>query len=172
MTMVIDADHRIEREVADIVNDYDAQAPALIMTLQDIQKTYRYLPEEALRVAARRMQLPLSRIYSVATFYRALSLNPKGRHHVCVCTGTACHVRGSRLIVEKFERDLGIKTGKTTPDMEFSLETVNCLGACALGPLVVIDDVYNGHVTNAGVDRMMKRLRKLDEELCAAEEAA
>ena len=117
------------------------------------------------------MQLPLSRVYSVATFYRAFSLNPKGRHHVCVCTGTACHVRGARQIVEKLERDLHIMPGETTPDMEYSLDTVNCLGACALGPLVVADDTYYGNMTNAGVDRMLKRLSKSDQERRAKEAA-
>lgn len=148
--------------ISGIVNKYDRQTAALIMVLQDVQKTYRYLPSDALHEIADLMHLPLARVYSVATFYRAFSLKPKGRHHICVCTGTACHVRGSRLIVEKLERDLKIKPGETTQDREFSLETVNCLGACALGPLVTADDDYFGNMTNAGVDRMMKRIKKRD----------
>ncbi|HUU45214.1 MAG TPA: NAD(P)H-dependent oxidoreductase subunit E [Acidobacteriota bacterium] len=172
MTSVPGFDHLIDQKVAAIVGRYEAQPTALIMVLQDIQRSFRYLPEEALHLVARRMQLPLSRVYSVATYYRAFSLNPKGRHHVCVCTGTACHVRGARQIVEKLERDLRIKPGETTPDMEYSLDTVNCLGACALGPLVLADDMYYGNMTNADVDRMLKRLSKSDKEHRAAKEAA
>lgn len=158
--------------ISGIVNKYDAQTAALIMVLQDVQKVYRYLPGEALREIAHLMHLPLARVYSVATFYRAFSLKPKGRHHVCVCTGTACHVRGARLIVEKLQRDLRIKPGETTPDGEFSLETVNCLGACALGPLVTADDDYYGNMTNADIDRMMKRIRKRDAAQSSEREAA
>jgi NADH-quinone oxidoreductase subunit E len=156
------AHHAGNGPVSGIVNKYDAQTAALIMVLQDVQKTYRYLPEDALREVAQLMHIPMARIYGVATFYRAFSLKPKGRHHICVCTGTACHVRGARLIVEKMQRDLQIKPGETTPDREFSLETVNCLGACALGPLVTADEEYFGNLTNAGVDRMMKRIKKKD----------
>jgi NADH-quinone oxidoreductase subunit E len=158
--------------VSGIVNKYDAQTAALIMVLQDVQKTFRYLPEGAMREIAHLMHVPVARVYSVATFYRAFSLKPKGRHHICVCTGTACHVRGSRLIVEKLQRDLKIKPGETTPDREYSLETVNCLGACALGPLVTANDEYFGNLTNAGVDRMMKRLQRHDAEHTPATGAA
>lgn len=157
--------------ISGIVNKYDRQTAALIMVLQDVQKTYRYLPADVLHEIANMMHLPLARIYSVATFYRAFSLKPKGSHHICVCTGTACHVRGARLIVEKLQRDLHIKAGETTPDREFSLETVNCLGACALGPLVTANDEYYGNLTNAGVDRMMKRIQRKNVKHTAASEA-
>ncbi len=158
------AHHAGNGRVSGIVNKYDAQTAALIMVLQDVQKTYRYLPEDALREVAQLMHIPMARVYSVATFYRTFSLKPKGRHHICVCTGTACHVRGARLIVEKLQRDLKISPGETTPDKEYSLETVNCLGACALGPLVTADEEYFGNLTNAGVDRMMKRVRRGEAE--------
>ncbi len=154
------AHHAGNGPVSGIVNRYESQTAALIMVLQDVQKAYRYLPEDALHEISSLMHIPMARVYSVATFYRAFSLKPKGRHHICVCTGTACHVRGARLIVEKLQRDLKIKPGETTPDREYSLETVNCLGACALGPLVTANDEYFGNLTNAGVDRMMKRLQR------------
>jgi NADH-quinone oxidoreductase subunit E len=105
------------------------------------------------------MDLAMSQIYGVATFYKAFSLEPRGRHHVCVCTGTACHVRNSRSIVEKLERDLAISRGETTPDGEFTLETVNCVGACALGPIAIVDDKYWGHLTVSDVDRMLDAVR-------------
>jgi NADH-quinone oxidoreductase subunit E len=108
---------------------------------------------------SQRMDLALSQIYGVATFYKAFSLEARGRHHVCVCTGTACHVRNSRSIVEKLERDLDVPSGGTTTDKEFTLETVNCVGACALGPVVVADGKYWGKMTVADVDKMLDSLR-------------
>jgi NADH-quinone oxidoreductase subunit E len=146
---------RVER----IIGAYQAKPTALIMILQEVQQEYRYLPREALEIVGRRMDLALSQIYGVATFYKAFSLEPRGRHHVCVCTGTACHVRNSRSIVEKLERDLGIGRGQTTKDGEFTLETVNCVGACALGPVVLADNKCWGHLTVAGVDKMLEAVR-------------
>ena len=96
-------------------------------------------------------------MYGVATFYKAFSLVPKGRHQICICMGTACHVRGSTAVLQSIERNLGIKRGESTEDMEFALETVNCLGACALGPVVTIDGVYHGHMTPAKIDRLLKK---------------
>ena len=104
------------------------------------------------------MGLPIAQIYGVATFYRAFSLKPKGKNHICVCTGTACHVRQANVIVNQLETKLGIKAGETTQDQNFSLETVNCLGACALGPLVTANDVYYGNMTATKVDRMLEKL--------------
>jgi NADH-quinone oxidoreductase subunit E len=142
-----------------IIGAYEARATALIMILQEVQGEYRHLPREAMEIIGRRMDLALSQIYGVATFYKAFSLEPRGRHHLCVCTGTACHVRNSRSIVEKLERDLGIERGHTTRDREFTLETVNCVGACALGPVVVADNKCWGHLTVAGVDKMLEAVR-------------
>ncbi|HWR82191.1 MAG TPA: NAD(P)H-dependent oxidoreductase subunit E [Candidatus Deferrimicrobium sp.] len=148
-------------EVTDrVVTKYGLKPSALIMILQDVQKHYRYLPKTALDEVSRKMKLPVAQVYGVATFFRAFSLEPKGKYHVCVCTGTACHVRQATVIVEKFERDLGIKSGGTTSDLNFSLETVNCLGACALGPLVTVNDVYHGHMTVDRADRLMDGMRK------------
>ncbi len=159
MTTVVANDYDLAEAIDGIVNKYEARQTALIMILQDIQKHYRYLPIETLKLVSKRMELPLAQIYGVATFYRSFSLTPKGKHHICVCTGTACHVRQASVIVDRLETSLGVKPGSTTDDREFSLETVNCLGACALGPLVTADEVYHGHMTVAKVDRMLDELK-------------
>ena len=152
-------DPRMLDKVERIIETYEAKPTALIMILQEVQAEYRHLPREAMEIIGRRMDLALSQIYGVATFYKAFSLEPRGRHHVCVCTGTACHVRNSRSIVEKLERDLKISRGETTPDGEFTLETVNCVGACALGPIAIADGKYWGHLMVSDVDRMLAAAR-------------
>jgi len=123
----------------------------LIAVLEEIQARYGYLPEEALRLLSEETGWSLVDVYGIATFYRAFSLVPRGRHLVCACLGTACHVRGAPRVVEEFERQLGIEVGQTTPDGQFTLETVNCLGACALGPVVVIDGHYFSKVRRSKV---------------------
>jgi NADH-quinone oxidoreductase subunit E len=153
-----DRERLIER-VDDIIAAYEAKPTALIMILQEVQQEYFYLPGDALQRISKKMDLALSQIYGVATFYKAFSLEPRGRHHVCVCTGTACHVRNSRSILEKLERDLQVERGRTTPDGEFTLETVNCVGACALGPVVVADDKYWGHLTVSDVEKMVESIK-------------
>jgi len=158
----------VEQAITGIIQGYGAKPQALIMVLQDIQKHYRYLPMDALKMVALKMNLPIAQIYGVATFYKAFSLEPKGKHHICVCTGTACHVRQAKVIVDNLELMLGIKARETTKDGEISYETVNCLGACALGPLVTVDDVYYGNmnVTKLGklVDEVKGVKREKDEE--------
>jgi NADH-quinone oxidoreductase subunit E len=149
----------LEQAIHTVVERYQARPTALIMVLQDIQKHYRYLPQSALRLVAKKMNLPIAQIYSVATFYKAFSLTPKGEHHICVCTGTACHVRQARVIVDNLERSLGIEPGKTTDDGQISFETVNCLGACALGPLVTVDDQYHGNMTVTRMNNLLHALR-------------
>jgi NADH-quinone oxidoreductase subunit E len=149
----------LEKLITAIVKEYGAKPSALIMILQDIQKHYRYLPKDAMQMVAKKMRLPLAQIYGVATFYRSFSLEPKGKNHICVCTGTACHVRQANVIVDKLERDLGIKSGETSKDQQYSLERVNCLGACALGPLVTANDVYYGNMTVSKVDKMLADVR-------------
>ncbi len=160
MTVLTEQRYDLAEAIDDIVNRYEAKPTALIMILQDVQKHYRYLPMEALKLVAKKMDLPLAQIFGVATFYRSFSLTPKGKHHVCVCTGTACHVRQASVIVDRLETALKIKAGGTTDDKEFSLETVNCLGACALGPLVTADEVYHGNMTVAKVDKMLEELKE------------
>lgn len=131
----------------------------LIATLEAIQSEYGYLPEEALRTVAATNGNSLVDVYGVATFYRAFSLQPRGEHLISVCVGTACHVRGAPMVVEEFERELAIRAGETTSDGEFSLETVNCLGACALGPIIVVDGKYFANVTTAKVKGILARAR-------------
>src|SRR5512136_3056892 len=131
----------------------------LIAILEEIQAKYSYLPEEALRIVAEKTGRSLVDIYGVATFYQSFSLKPRGKHLISVCLGTACHVRGGSRIAEAFERQLGIKTGETTPDKEISLETLNCLGACALGPIVVVDGHYFSNVTFQKVGDIIHRAK-------------
>jgi len=159
MNTLVEEHYDLAKAMTEIIDRYQARPAALIMILQDIQRHYRYLPKPALDLVAEKMDLPIAQVYGVATFFRAFSLKPKGKHHICVCTGTACHVRQADVIVDKFQRDLGISPGGTTSDQQFSLETVNCLGACALGPLVTVDEVYYGNMTVAKVDRMLKELK-------------
>lgn len=129
---------------------------SLIAALEEIQRRYRYLPREALVLASERLDVPLSQVYSVATFYNSFSLEPKGKHCLHVCMGTACHVRGSPQVLERLETKLGVQAGATTLDRLFTLETVNCLGACALGPIVVVDGEYSGQMTPQKADRLLR----------------
>ena len=121
---------------------------------------YNYLPREALEKLSKKMDIPQSQIYSMATFFRAFSLIKRGKHIVNVCLGTACHVRGAELIVESLERQMGISRGQTTPDLNFTLESVNCMGCCATGPVVKIGEEYFGHMTNDKVEPMLKKYRE------------
>jgi NADH-quinone oxidoreductase subunit E len=142
--------------IAGILEEHDNRVDALIMILQDIQNTYRYLPEEAIRLVSERLEIPFSQVFEVATFYRSFSLVPKGEHEIKVCLGTACHLRGAPRILENFERELGVCCGETTKDMSFTLETVNCVGACALAPLVIVDDEYYGNTKAISVKEILQ----------------
>jgi NADH-quinone oxidoreductase subunit E len=145
-----------EETISEILGRHDNRVDALIMILQDIQNVYRYLPEEAMRIVTERLDIPFSQVYEVATFYRSFSLEPRGEHEIKVCLGTACHLRGGPLILENFERELGIHAGGTTKDQSFTLETVNCVGACALAPLVVVDTEYYGNNNSNSVKKILK----------------
>jgi NADH:ubiquinone oxidoreductase subunit E len=127
-------------------NDYDTEN--IIMILQDITARYNYLPQETLDYVAKRLNLPISHLYSVATFYKAFSLTPRGKYIFNVCTGTACHVRGAEKIKETIEQKLEIHEGETTEDLQFTLETVRCVGCCALGPVITVNEKSHG-----GLDR-------------------
>ncbi len=144
-------------KVKRLVEKYGGGSEAVIQVMQDIQNEYRYLPKEALVYLAQYARAPLSQIYHVATFYTAFSLEPKGEHIIQVCTGTACHVRGAPRILDQVERTLGVGAGETTDDMKFTVENVNCLGSCALGPLVVIDGEYHGHMTPKLMEKTLKK---------------
>jgi len=144
--------------VDSIIKKYDEKKEFLICILQDIQTKYGYLPKDALTRVAEQLNIPLIQIYSVATFFKAFSLEPRGKHLINVCLGTACHVRRAERVLDKIKRDLGIEAGQTTGDRKFTLETVNCLGACALGPIMVLDGKYHGQMTTAKVDSILKKV--------------
>jgi NADH:ubiquinone oxidoreductase subunit E len=140
-----------------IIDKYVNEPGSLTAVLQDIQAEYNYLPPEALKHVSEKMALPLSQVLQVATFYKAFSLVPRGKHLVTVCLGTACHVRGGPRIVDQIERSLNIRAGGTTTDGLFTLETVNCVGACALGPMMIVDGEYHGQMVASRVDRVLKK---------------
>ncbi|MBW2149342.1 MAG: NADH-quinone oxidoreductase subunit NuoE [Deltaproteobacteria bacterium] len=145
--------------VEEILQRYGGRREALITILQDIQAQYNYLPPEVLQVVAGRMGVSLSRVYKVATFYKSFSLLPRGRHEIKVCMGTSCHLRGSQRILESLERDIGLQRGGTTEDLRFTLTTVNCVGACALSPVVVVDEDYHGCTTPSRIAKVLKKYR-------------
>jgi len=130
---------------------------SLIAVLQDIQKEFRYLPVAALKETARILRVPLSTVYSASTFYKAFSLTPRGEKVIRVCKGTACHIKGADLILEQLESGLGIKAGETTPDLKYTIEVVNCVGACAMAPVMIVNDKYHGNVRCDRVLRLVKK---------------
>jgi NADH-quinone oxidoreductase subunit E len=142
------------------ISDIHAREGGLISVLEEVQAKYSYLPEDVLRDISRDTGIPLVDIYGVATFYKAFSLKPRGRHLISVCLGTACHVRGGPDIAREIEHQLDIKAGETTPDREFTLETVNCLGACAVGPVVVVDGHYFANAKISDVSRILEHSRE------------
>jgi NADH-quinone oxidoreductase subunit E len=146
------------QEVNKILEQYHNDPADIIAILQDVQRQYRYLPEEVLSKISDGLDIPLSRIYHLATFFRAFSLDKRGEHVINVCMGTACHVRGSPRILDALERGLKLKAGATTPDLSCTLETVNCVGACALGPVVVVDEKAMGKMNPQKSERMLKQL--------------
>jgi len=148
------------KKIETILNKYKNQKSSIIQILQDIQTEFNYLPKPALEYTSQRLQVPLSKIYSIATFYAGFSLVPRGKHLCTVCMGTACHVRGAPNVLSRIEERLGIKSGATTADNLFTLETVNCLGACALAPIVVVDDEYHGQTTVNKVDKLLDKYEK------------
>ncbi|OHD73180.1 MAG: hypothetical protein A2177_00415 [Spirochaetes bacterium RBG_13_68_11] len=135
---------------------------ALIPLLQKLQDSYGYLPPPVLEWASRRTGIPTSRMYGVATFYAQFSLEPRGRHTVRSCRGTACHVKGGRKIIATIKGALGLEEGETSPDMAFTFETVACLGACALAPVTVADTTYYGSMTPRRAEQIVQRLKERD----------
>ena len=127
--------------------------------LQDVHAAFGYLPEDVLRVVSERTGAPVSLLYSLATFYSSFRLTPMGKHHVCVCVGTACHVRGAGKVVDILERELDVKTGETTADGAITLDTVNCVGACAMGPVVVVDKEYHGGIDQKSGVKLVRKYR-------------
>ena len=143
--------------IQQVVDKYGTGEAGLIGMLQDIQKEKGYLPEEDLATIADKVRVPLSRLYSLATFYKAFSLVPRGRHTINVCLGTACHVRGGAKLLDKLERDLQIPPGETTEDGRFTLEAVRCVGCCGLAPVVVIDEHFHGKLNQKGLEKVLKQ---------------
>ena len=132
-----------------IIESHQGEASSLIQVLLDIQREDHWLSKEALSKVSNKLEVPLRRIQHIATFYKAFSLTPKGRHEVHICMGTACHVRGAGRVLEKVEAVTGIRPGETDLDMKYSLETVNCLGCCALGPVMEINGTTHGRLSAA-----------------------
>ena len=147
--------------VETIIDKYNSNHDSVISILQDIQTEYHYLPETALRMVAKSLELPLIQVYGVATFFKAFSLEPRGEHLIKICVGTACHVRGAQPVLDEVKRQLGIEAGQTTEDMMFTLETVNCLGACALGPIMVVDDEYHGEMSPGKAKAVINNYKKV-----------
>jgi NADH-quinone oxidoreductase subunit E len=146
-------------KVTAIIRKYGNDRSQLVSILQDVQTEFNFLPRSALDKVSKKMDIPESQVYAMATFFRAFSLKERGKHIVNVCLGTACHVRGGELILDTLERQLAITTGATTKDLNFTLESVNCMGCCATGPVVKIDDEYFGHMTNDKVEPMLNKYR-------------
>jgi len=151
------ADSQILEKVGEILDRYQRYQGFLVSILQDIQAEYNYLLKEALVEVSQGLDIPLTQVYSVATFFKAFSLKPRGRHLINVCLGTACHVRGAVRVLEAIERELGVKPGETTEDLNYTLERVNCVGACALGPIVILDGEYSGEMTTERVKPLLEK---------------
>ena len=146
--------------VGKVVESHHHDKDMLIQVLLDLQSGIGWLPHEALTEVSRQLRVPITRVYQVASYYKAFSFAPKGRHSIKVCLGTACHVRGAGRVVEKMETDLGIKRTETTPDLKYTLETVNCVGACASAPVVVVGDATYPEMTPKKIASLVKELKK------------
>lgn len=150
-------------EIDAVIDRHGSEQRTLNAVLLEIQSKQHYLPREALERVAERMKVPLLQVYQVASFYRAFSLEPRGKHLVTVCLGTACHVRGGPRLVDQVQRVLNIAPGGTTVDKQFTLETVNCLGCCALGPIMVVDGKYYGKMAASGVEKVLAQYQEAKE---------
>jgi NADH:ubiquinone oxidoreductase subunit E len=153
-------DKPVEKKVKEIVAKYGAEKSSLIAILQDIQEAFNHLPKDALIVLNEAMDVPLARIYEVATFYNAFSLTPRGKYVIEVCAGTACHVTGALTLMEKLERELEITCGETTQDALFTLEQVRCLGCCSLAPVVRIGGNIHAYLTQDEIPKILRNYRQ------------
>ncbi|HWQ41015.1 MAG TPA: NAD(P)H-dependent oxidoreductase subunit E [Desulfosporosinus sp.] len=148
-----------EKKMKEIIFGHSAEKRYSLAIMQDIQREFNYIPREAMETITEYLSIPLSKLYGMATFYKALSLKPKGKYVIKVCDGTACHIRSSMVIVSEMEKLLGIEVGGITPDGLFSIETVNCLGACALAPVMVINGEYYGKLTTQDIVGIIERYK-------------
>jgi NADH:ubiquinone oxidoreductase subunit E len=154
-------DDKINLETIDkIIDNYRADRESLLMILQDINDIYHYVPPEVIPLLSDRLGVKKSQIYGVATFYKTISLEPRGKYIINVCTGTACHVRGAEKIVEALEQDLKIKEGETTGDNLFTLEAVRCIGCCASGPVITVNQETHGGLDRSGVLKVVEAYKK------------
>jgi len=149
-----------QERLTEILEKYQADESTIIAVLQDVQEEFGYLPKEAIQTVSKEMNIPLSRVISLATFFNAFSLKPKGRNPIKVCMGTACHVRGAQLILEKLERELDIKSGETTADGNFSVEEVRCVGCCGLAPVIMVGDEFHGKLTQTKIPGVLRKYQK------------
>ncbi|MFC1888553.1 NAD(P)H-dependent oxidoreductase subunit E [Thermodesulfobacteriota bacterium] len=154
-------------KVESILEGKGARPFDVMEALQDIQEEFRYLPEEAMSLVSETLEVPLIEVFRLANFYKAFSLKPRGRHLITVCEGTACHVQGSPRLVEEVLSQLDVQPGETTKDGAFTVETVNCVGACALAPVMIIDGKYYDHMTPVKVRGLLKAVRQQVEEVAA-----
>lgn len=143
-----------------ILSRYDRNPTLVLSMLQDIQEIHNYIPKDWIEALAQELKVSLTDLYRIATFFKALSLEPRGKYICTVCVGTTCHVRGAPKLIDKIERDFSIKSGETTEDMLLTLESVGCVGACALGPLIVLDGKYHGHMTTESLGKVLKKMTK------------
>jgi NADH:ubiquinone oxidoreductase subunit E len=143
-----------------IVSESNKDQRELIHLLHDTQKKFGYIPAQSISQISRELKISESEIFGVLTFYKAFTLKPRGKHLITICMGTACHVRGAPVILDEFERKLGISAGETSEDNQFTLETVNCVGACALGPIAIADGDYHGQMKTREVDEIIKKLEQ------------
>ena len=139
----------------EILSRYPAEEASLIQVLQDVQRVYRFLPADALIRVADTLQVPLAKIFSVSTFYKAFALEPQGETIIKICMGTACHIRGAGQLVEELQRKLGVGPDETTEDMKFTVRTVNCVGACAMAPVMIVGDTYHGSAKPARIGKYL-----------------
>lgn len=146
-----------EKSIDEIIDRYEGEEGVLIQLLLDIQNEFNWVPKEAIARISTRLQIPISHIYRIVSFYKVLSLEPVGRHVIQVCLGTACHVRGGPRILEEVENILKIKAGTTTEDLKFTIKRVNCIGCCALGPVMIIDEDYHGKLSPMDVKGILAR---------------
>lgn len=152
----------MEKKLEEIISSYKPDRRYALAAMQDMQRTFNYVPEEGIEALAEHLNVSAISLYSMATFYKALSLKPKGEHIIKICNGTACHLRGSTNLVTGVERELSIAPGDVTPDGKFSLELVNCLGSCALSPVLVVDDDIHGKVRLEQIPKILDTYRDED----------
>jgi NADH-quinone oxidoreductase subunit E len=146
------------KDIDTILENYPGEPRYLIALLQDVQAEYNYISEENMTLICDHVGVPITQAWAVATFYQSFSLEPRGEHEIKVCLGTACHLKGGQRLVDNLSRDMGVEAGKTTPDLKFTLDTVHCLGACALAPVAVVDEEYYAKVTSRKLNKVIKKL--------------